>query len=122
MNITPKAVAAIRSIRACLTILLLLTAGPTALAAGVEIGGGVGGLECDGVKRQITRDWFELKRFFRPDETDGKRPKSRDLYCVSPGYTRSAMPKAATSMSLTCYSVQGSNFCCDKSLQSCAGM
>ncbi|MDA1075699.1 MAG: hypothetical protein O3A63_13200 [Proteobacteria bacterium] len=103
-----------------------MTAASGGLTAGVEIGGGVGGgvggLSCDDVKRQITRDWFEMKKFFRPDETDMKRPKSREFYCVSPGYTHSAMPKVTASMSLSCFTVQGSKFCCNKSLETCAGL
>lgn len=102
-------------------ILLLLVTGvmPAALGAGIEIGGGR--TSCNDVKRQITKDWFDLKRFFRPDETGVKRPKSRDFFCVSPAHTYNAVPKHSSSLNLKCFTSQGQRFCCDAKLAECAG-
>ena len=68
-----------------LALVMVLTLPLPALGSAVEAG--VGG-NCNAVRQQITRDWFELKRFFRPDDRSLKRPKSSDFFCVSPSYVR----------------------------------
>ena len=105
---------------AVMAMLMALTLAPPALA--VDYGVGVGGVSCTDVQRAIKRDWFEVRRFFRPDEKAPKRPSSRDYYCVSPAYTRDAVPAPQMSFSLKCFSVQGQKFCCDSRLQECAGL
>ena len=107
----------------CLTMLLLimiLTLSSAVRGAGFEAG--FGGGSCSEVKRQITRNWIQLKSFFRDDDQNLKRPKSRDFFCVSPSYTRNAMQKSAVSFDLKCYTVQGQSFCCDSRLKACAGL
>ena len=105
---------------AVLLLLMALTLAPRALA--VDYGVGIGGASCTDVQRRITRDWFELKHFFRPDVKSAKRPRSREYYCVSPRYTVDAIPARSMSLSLKCYTVQGQKFCCDSRLQQCAGL
>ena len=61
-------------------LVMALTLSAPAIGAGFEAG--VGG-NCSEVQRQITRDWFQMKGFFRPDNQSLKRPGSRDFYCVS---------------------------------------
>jgi hypothetical protein len=101
-------------------LIMVLTLSPAVLEAGFEAG--LGGTNCSDVKRQITRNWFQLESFFRDGDKGLKRPKSTDLFCVSPSYTRNAMQKNAVSRDMKCYTLQGQKFCCDASLQSCAGM
>ena len=113
-----------RTICGSLTVLLLLMAlmlTPPAMAA-VSFGGGIGGTTCNDVKRSITREWFEMKNFFRPGEKSMKRPRSRDYYCVSPGYVRDAIEARSMAIGLKCYTVQGQKFCCDSSLRECAAI
>lgn len=107
----------------CFTILLLvlmLTQSPVAMGDGFSAG--LGGGSCSEVKRQISRDWLQLKSFFGDDDGNLKRPKSKDFFCISPSYTRTAMPKSGASFDLKCYTLQGRNFCCDSRLQACAGL
>ena len=107
----------------CLTVLLLimvLTLSSATLGAGFEAG--MGGGSCSEVKRQIIRDWIQLKSFFRDGDQNLKRPKSRDFFCVSPSYARNAMQKSAVSFGLKCYTVQGQSFCCDSRLEAGAGL
>ena len=107
----------------CFTILILimaLTQSQVALGDGFQ--GGLGGGSCSDVKRQIARDWVQLKSFFRADSQNLKRPKSKEFFCVSPYYARKAMQKSAVSFDLKCYTLQGQNFCCDSRLQACAGL
>ena len=100
-------------------LVMALTLSPPAIGAGFEAGGGV---NCREVQRQITRDWFQMKGFFRPDNQSLKRPGSRDFYCVSPGYVRDAFQQPSRTASLKCYSLQGQKFCCDSGLRACAGL
>jgi hypothetical protein len=91
-------------------------------AAGLGGGVSIGGAECSAIERQIKRDWMELKEFFRPDQKDFKRPRSREFFCVSPNYTNNEMPVRQRSFGLSCYNVQGTKFCCDKQRTSCAAL
>ena len=77
---------------------LLLVVGFTQIhvAWSARFEGGIGGLDCSSVKRQISRDWFELRRLFRPDAKDAfadREPQrarvssttqlSEGLFCLS---------------------------------------
>ena len=112
----------------CNALLAMLVVGlsvlsvPVAQAGSLSGGIGVGGADCSDVKRQIRRDWMQLREFFRPGQKDLRRPRSREVVCISPYYTRDAMPVAQKSFDLTCYNVQGTKFCCDKRLEACAMM
>jgi len=99
-----------------------MTLSQTPIAHGASFEAGVGRADCSEVKRQISRDWFNLKNFFRPDSENLRRPKSRDFFCVSPEYTRDAYPQRSVSLALKCYVIQGQHFCCDSRLQACAGL
>ena len=90
--------------------------------SGVSIGRGMG--TCDQVIRQIRTDWFELKRFMSAGDRSMARPRDRDFYCVDPGYTLQigSREERPMSMSLRCYSLEESRFCCDKQLRSCAAL
>ena len=101
-------------------LVMALTLSPSAIGAGIEVG--VGGGNCSDVQRQITRDWFQLKGFFRPDNQNLKRPKSRDFYCVAPSYVHDAFQQPSRTASLKCYSLQSQKFCCDSGLSACAGL
>jgi hypothetical protein len=89
-----------------------------------NIGGnvGFGETDCSSVKRKLTSQWSDLRQFFRPQQKDLKRPRSREFFCVSPQYTRDSLPTRRFSASLKCYDVQGTRFCCDANLSACAGM
>ncbi len=122
MRITRNVTMQTRSMCGSLTMLLLiltLAQTPTALGAGLEAG--LGGGSCTDVKQQIRRDWFSVKKFFQPN-SDLKRPRSRDFFCISPAYAREAFPQRSGSISLKCYVIQGQHFCCDSRLQACAGL
>ncbi len=78
--------------------------------------------DCSELKREIRRKWFDLQSFFRPDSKDMERPKSKDLFCVSPAYTRRAFAKASVSSDFKCYTLREQNFCCDRQNKACVGM
>jgi hypothetical protein len=99
---------------------MTLTQSPTAHGAGFDAN--IGGGNCMDVKRQITRDWMQLKSFFRADSQNMKRPKSKDFFCVSPSYVRNAVKNNSVSHVLNCYTLQGQGFCCDSALNECAGL
>jgi hypothetical protein len=101
-----------------MVVLIMMT--PTALQAQFDTS--LGTESCSDVKRKITRNWTQLRSFFRPGGENLRKPKTNEIYCVSPAYTKNAMKKSAVSMDLACYSLQGSNFCCDSRLQACAGV
>ncbi len=103
-------------------LLLIMTLSQPPIAHGASFEAGVGRADCGAVKRQISRDWFNLKKFFRPDSENLKRPKSREFFCVPPEYTRDAFPQRSGSLALKCYVIQGQHFCCDSRLQACAGL
>ena len=105
------------------TILLMITAFMTPpVSAQTEFGARAGGGSCSNVKRQITRDWLQLKSFFGAGKEKSMRPKSKDFFCVSPYYARNAVKKNAVSFTLKCFTLQTRNFCCDSSLTECASL
>lgn len=104
-------------------ILSLLATLSNAQAA--NIGGNMGfgnSVDCASVKRDIIRQWADLREFFRPEQRDLKRPRSREFFCVAAQYARSAMPSGRFSAQLQCYSSQGTKFCCDQRESACAGI
>jgi hypothetical protein len=77
--------------------------------------------DCGSLKREIKRNWLQLQPFYEPKAEEFIRPKTKDLYCVDPGYTNRGFAKASVSSDYKCYTLQGQNFCCDKQLKACVG-
>jgi hypothetical protein len=102
--------------------IILCGFGVSTHAAGLDGGVSIGGIDCNEIKRQIRRDWMELREFFRPDQEDLKRPSSREFRCISPYYTQRQIPERQRAIGLTCYNVQGVKFCCDQRKQACASL
>ena len=117
--------------KAVLLLSFVLCTGPLssgAVSTGNASGGGgftwgvgVGG-SCRDVVDRIRRNWMDVKGVIAP-ESKAVRPRSRDFYCISPGYTQSAHPKPVSLLSgLKCFELSGKGFCCDAHLQQCATM
>ena len=112
--------------RLAIVILTVMSAGEVAAQqGGPSWGVGVGGgtmSGCTDVSKEVTNNWFDVKRIMTTD-TKMKRPRYSDFYCVSPYYMRdNAMPKAAPgARTLRCFElVDGRGACCDSQMTSCA--
>ncbi len=84
---------------------------------------GVGpGSACSEVSDSITAQWFQLKQVMLPPGVNLVRPQDRDLFCVSPYYTTSAIVRSAGGSNLACYQIQPDTpvFCCTSGLSQCA--
>ena len=83
--------------------------------------GGTGG-SCRGVSREIMRNWFDVGQFMGKNRESRKRPRSKDLVCVSPYYANNAISKTIPGVAdkLTCYEVDRQPFCCTANHRECA--
>lgn len=105
--------------------IFLCLLGALVSAQAATLGGNMGfgnSVDCGSVKRDIIRQWADLRDFFRPDQRDLKRPRSREFFCVSAQYTHNAMPARRFSTTLQCYTDRGTRFCCDQQERACAGI
>lgn len=103
-----------------LVLAAALTAAPFTMAMNVGISSGS---MCSLAIDQIREDWFVLKDRMVPPDVRITRPGSRDLYCVSPSYIRTAVERATTSQ-MTCFTFQGRDdvFCCTSGFSECAAL
>ena len=81
---------------------------------------------CFTLVSELQRSWMEVRRYLVPGgESVSGRPDSEQFVCVSNYATRTAIErKVGTLSELRCFrqSGQGLGFCCDRSLNECAGM
>jgi hypothetical protein len=93
--------------------------GSSALAADFGVSRGSA---CEEVSDLIRDNWFHLKAMMLPEGVNIARPRTKDLFCVSPYYTRDAMQRPVGARNLSCYKIDMDSplFCCDQGKSQCA--
>ncbi|MCZ6870944.1 MAG: hypothetical protein O7G84_15685, partial [Gammaproteobacteria bacterium] len=99
-------------------LLLALALPPPASAA---LSGGAGAGDCRSISQYIADNWWDLRSYMGGD-FGAKKPRSRDLRCLSPDVVQGHISKPVPGHSgkLLCFG-RGSDpkICCDRNLQAC---
>lgn len=122
--------------RISMMVLAFVWAGSAMAQQGVSGGGGsfnvgfggVGSVGCSEVTSMVANSWFDVKRVMTGSLKGVRRPRARDLQCISGEHVQSmwtgstALPKSTPgARNLRCFELDdGTGTCCDQDVYICA--